>query len=86
MRNVESYEHLKALPQWVVIRTSNGVVREREHNGCWSQIGTSADVVWDGTDFPAKVLWSYAEEIAPDPLPPLPLSLISGIQTGVTVR
>lgn len=55
-------DHLKALPLWVVVRTAQGVIRERTEFG-WVSTGCDGSVVWVEADFPTKVVWSYAAEL-----------------------
>jgi hypothetical protein len=62
-------DELAALPQWVVVRTANGCVRERDQYGRWNEMGDDSAVIWKPVHFPVTVLWSYAQEIAPPPLP-----------------
>ena len=85
MRTAETYEELKALPFWVVVRTKRGAVRERgPHSGdaSWSQMGSEHAVGWEDEDFPVRVLWSYADEIAP---PPLDFSKYQPYQPGTGI-
>ena len=63
MREVAELDHLKALPLCAVVRTKDGKLRERIETGVWIQIGTDHAVEWNDEDFPATVIWDYAEEI-----------------------
>lgn len=68
MKQARSYDALKALPLWVVVRTATGKVRERGQRHTptlWSQMGSIDDPSWEDEDFPVQVLWSYAQEIYP---------------------
>jgi hypothetical protein len=75
MKEAKSYEELKALPYWVIVRTARGRVRERGYRNTpslWSEMGMIEDPEWTDEDFPAQVLWSYVQEICPPVmLPPL---------------
>jgi len=67
MRTVKSAEHLEALPLRVVLRTAVGHICERTPVGTWLQTGEADPVALTDDDFPAKVLWTAADDIAPDP-------------------
>lgn len=79
MREVKNEDELAGLAQWVVIRTASQVVCERDRQGFWHAMGSEHAVTWSDEDFPAQVLWSYADEIAP----PLDLSKYTSPYTGI---
>lgn len=62
MKDVAEQGHLRALPLAVMVRTAKGEIRSRDESG-WSTMGSERSVSWDAEDFPAKVMWSYAEEV-----------------------
>jgi hypothetical protein len=62
VKEVAELDHLRALPLAVMVRTAKGEIRSRDEGG-WTSMGSERSVVWDDEDFPAKVMWSYAEEV-----------------------
>jgi hypothetical protein len=62
VKEVAELDHLQALPLTVMVRTAKGEIRARNENG-WTRMGSGSPVSWDVDDFPAKVMWSYAEEV-----------------------
>lgn len=66
---VKEKSHLQALPFRVVLRTATGLVVERDDDG-WGQMGKAQAFRFSEEDFPAKVLWTYADEITPPDIDP----------------
>jgi hypothetical protein len=65
MKEVACIDHLRAAPVSVIIKTKSGRTCERGELG-WTEMGQPRDheVTFDDeTDFPATVIWSYAQEI-----------------------
>jgi hypothetical protein len=85
MREIAEADHLRALPLCVTIRTKSGRTCERSESGGWTEMGKAAKAVtFDEEDFPAKVVWSYAEEIgdpATEALAQLAVVLLNAQQT-----
>lgn len=66
LNTVKSLHDLDAMPLRVVIRTATGEVFERDISG-WKTTGTETPRALEEADFPARMLWSAAEDIKPDP-------------------
>lgn len=63
MREIKNADALLAMPLWLVLRSAKGVVYERDNQGYWHEMGSEHSVAFNEDDFPANLLWTYADEL-----------------------